>query len=431
MIRIFCFSILLLISSSCSSKNSLQIDGEIADKPEIKTAIETKTVVKTGIEVLRDNNFDILKGKKVGLITNPTGIDSKFRSTIDILFHAEDVNLVALFAPEHGVRGNMDAGARVANSTDNITGVPVYSIYGKTNRPTAEMLENIDVLVYDIQDIGCRSYTFISTMGLAMKSAAENGVDFVVLDRPNPLGGEKIEGNVVEDGCYSFVSQFSIPYIYGQTPGELAQMLNEENYLGKKCNLTVVKMEGWQRSMNWEATGLPWVPASPHIPHAETAFYYPATGILGELGYINIGVGYTMPFQTVAAPWINADSLSIALNDMQMVGVYFRPTHYKPMYSAHSGSYCSGVQIYITDFAKVRLTEIQFRIMEALNILYPSRATLANANSGRFAMFDKVCGSKYIRATFTENHRWADIKDFFEKDEAEYKVKSSKYYLYE
>ncbi len=421
MTRILCFSILLLISSSCSSKNSQQIDEEIA----------VSTGVKCGIEVLRDNGFDILQGKNVGLITNPTGIDSKFRSTIDILHQAEDVNLVALFAPEHGVRGNMDAGARVANSRDEITGIPVYSIYGKTNSPTADMLQGIDVLVYDIQDIGCRSYTFISTMGLAMKSAAENGVDFVVLDRPNPLGGEKIEGNLVEDGCYSFVSQFSIPYIYGQTPGELAQMLNEENYLGKKCNLTVVKMEGWQRSMCWEETGLPWVPASPHIPHAETALYYPATGILGELGYINIGVGYTMPFQTVAAPWINADSLATELNNLQLDGVYFRPTHYKPIYSAHNGKYCSGVQIYITDYKAVRLTEIQFRIMEALNVLYPSRATLANANSGRFAMFDKVCGSKYIRATFAENHKWEDIEEFFEKDEAEYRVKSSKYYLYE
>ena len=239
-------------------------------------------IVKTGIEVLKDNNFDILQGKRVGLITNPTGVDSELRSTIDILFEAKNVNLVALFGPEHGVRGDVYAGDKVQSSTDTKTGLPIYSIYGKNRKPTKEMLSNIDVLVYDIQDIGCRSYTFISTMGLAMIASAESDIEFIVLDRPNPLGGEKIEGNLVEDQFISFVSQFKIPYLYAQTPGELALMLNEENMLGIKCKLKVVKMQGWKRDMIWADTKLQWVPASPHIPNSQTAIYYPTTEILGE-----------------------------------------------------------------------------------------------------------------------------------------------------
>ncbi|MFN3695729.1 MAG: exo-beta-N-acetylmuramidase NamZ domain-containing protein, partial [Ignavibacterium sp.] len=195
---------------------------------EKKMIFKTKARVKTGIEVLRENNFDILKGKKVGLVTNPTGVDSKLKSTIDILFESPDVNLVALYGPEHGVRGNYSAGEYVDFYIDETTKLPVYSLYGKTRKPTADMLKDVDVIVFDIQDIGSRSYTYISTMGLVMEAAAENDKEVVILDRPNPLGGNRVEGNLVEDGYYSFVSQFSIPYIHGLTVGELATLLNEE-----------------------------------------------------------------------------------------------------------------------------------------------------------------------------------------------------------
>ena len=380
-------------------------------------------IVKTGIEVLKDNNFDILQGKRVGLITNPTGVDSELRSTIDILFEAKNVNLVALFGPEHGVRGDVYAGDKVQSSTDTKTGLPIYSIYGKNRKPTKEMLSNIDVLVYDIQDIGCRSYTFISTMGLAMIASAESDIEFIVLDRPNPLGGEKIEGNLVEDQFISFVSQFKIPYLYAQTPGELALMLNEENMLGIKCKLKVVKMQGWKRDMIWADTKLQWVPASPHIPNSQTAIYYPTTGILGELGYLNIGVGYPLPFQTIGAPWINGDSLADILNSKKLPGVLFRPIYYKPFYSTYQGELCGGIEIHITDFEKCRLTEIQFIVMEVLNDMYPEKATFKNANTKRFSMFDKVCGTDEIRIKFSKNHKWSDIKDYFNI--------SKKYYLYE
>ena len=386
--------------------------------------------VKTGIEVLRDQNFKILQGKRVGLITNPTGVDRNLKSTIDILFEAQNVKLVALFGPEHGVRGDAHAGDKVDNITDTKTGLPVYSLYGKTRRANADMLKGIDVLVYDIQDIGCRSFTFISTMGLAMEVAAQNNIEFVVLDRPNPLGGEKIEGNLADSSFISFVSQFKIPYIYGQTCGELARMLNEENMLKKKCKLTVIKMKGWHRSMNWEKTGLEWVIASPHIPNKNSSYFYPVTGILGELGYLSIGVGYTLPFQLVGAPWINAEKFASAMNQLKLAGLEFRPIYFKPFYSVFKDENCQGVQIHIMDYRKAKLAEVQFYMMQELAKLYPDKAVFNNANKDRYNMFDKVSGSDQIRLRFAKNNSVADINDFWNKDVENYLKISKKYYLY-
>ncbi len=220
--------------------------------------------VLTGIDVLNKNGFELLQGKRVGLVTNPTGVDRHLRSTIDIL--NENVNLTALFGPEHGVRGDFSAGDHVSDQVDPQTGVPVYSLYGKNRKPSAEVLENVDVIVYDIQDIGARSYTYISTMGLVMEAAAEHGKEVLVLDRPNPLNGKRVEGPLVEDGYHSFVSQYAIPYVYGLTCGELAIYLNSEGLLngGKRCKLQVVPMEGWSRNMTFDQTGLQWVPTSPY-----------------------------------------------------------------------------------------------------------------------------------------------------------------------
>lgn len=233
----------------------------------------------------------------MGLVTNPTGVDSHLVSDIDILHNAPNVQLVALYGPEHGVRGSAHAGDAVAGNTDERTHLPVYSLFGKTRVPTDSMLQGIDVLVYDIQDVGCRSFTYISTLYNIMKAAVKHHIKVVVLDRPNPLGGEKMEGNLVEDDCVSFVSQFRVPYVYGLTPGEVALLLNGEGMLGGRCDLTVVKMKGWKRRMTYADTGLPWVLSSPHIPEASTAPFYSITGIIGELTSISIGVGYTLPFK--------------------------------------------------------------------------------------------------------------------------------------
>jgi len=389
-----------------------------------------KIRIKTGIEVLKEQNFKILEGKRVGLITNPTGVDNDLKSTIDILHEAKNVKLVALFGPEHGVRGDVHAGDHVDNSNDPSTGVPVYSLYGKTRKATPEMLKDIDVLVYDIQDIGCRSFTYISTMGLAMEAAAENNIEFVVLDRPNPVNGLKIEGNVVEDGYYSFVSQFKIPYVYGLTCGELAMMLNNENMLKKQCKLHVVKMKGWKRKMDYTQTGLQWVPASPHIPHAHSAEFYPVSGILGELGYMSIGVGYTIPFQMFAAEWIKADEFAAKMNSLNLPGIKFRPIHLNPFYAVGQGKNLQGVQVHITDYKKAALSEIQFYIMQEVAELYPDKAVFNNADNKRFNMFDKVSGSDQIRLRFAKNNRFEDIKDYWYKDVESFKKLSKKYYLY-
>lgn len=387
--------------------------------------------VKTGIEVLKEQNFNILEGKRIGLITNPTGVDNGLRSTIDILHEAKNVELVALFAPEHGVRGDAHAGDDIDDQTDPRTGLPVYSLHGKTKTPTADMLRGLDALVYDVQDIGCRSYTFISTMGLAMQAAAENGVEFIVLDRPNPLGGLKVEGCLVEEGFVSFVSQFRIPYIYGLTCGELALLLNGENMLAKKCALQVVRMENWKREMTYEQTGLQWVPASTHIPQPVTAAMYPVSGILGELGYLSIGVGYTLPFQLFAAEWINAADLAANLNGLQLPGIVFRPIYFKPFYSVGQGKELQGVQVHITDYPKAALTEIQFYVMQEIARLYPERAVFDNADEKRYRMFDQVSGSDHIRLTFAKNNSFADIRDFWHKDVESFKKLSEKYYLYQ
>ena len=388
--------------------------------------------VMTGIDVLEQQAFKCLQGKRVGLITNPTGVNCHLVSTVDVLNNAPGVNLVALYGPEHGVRGDVHAGDKVDNIKDAKTGLPIYSLYGKTRKPTAEMLKDIDVLVYDIQDIGCRSFTFISTMGLAMEAAAENGKEFVVLDRPNPIGGLKVEGNITDNDCISFVSQFKIPYLYGLTCGELAQMLNGERMLNNsvQCKLTVVKMKNWKRKMNYAATGLQWIPSSPHIPQAVTAYYYPTSGILGELGYMSIGVGYTIPFQMFAASWINAIQLADAMNAHHLSGVTFRPIYLKPFYSVGKGEQMQGVQMHITDYQAVQLTPIQFILIEEIARLYPEHSVMEHADTKRFGMFDKVSGSKQIRERLALHNRWTDVKSYWDKDVEAFKALSKKYYLY-
>lgn len=396
------------------------------------TAICMSAITKPGIEVLRDNNFKQLEGKRVGLITNPTGVDNALKSTVDILHEAKNVKLIALYGPEHGVRGDVHAGDHVSNFTDPATGVKVFSLYGKTRRPSKEVLKDVDVLIYDIQDNGCRSFTFISTMGVAMDACAEYGIEFMVLDRPNPIGGNKVEGNLVEPKYESFVSQFAIPYLYGLTPGELAIMLNEENMLkgGKKVKLSVIPMNGWTRDMNFSATGMPWVLPSPHMPQAESSYYYPVSGILGELGYMSIGVGYTLPFQLFCSSWINAEKFATDMNSLNLPGMMFRPIHIKPFYSTGKGENLQGIQAYITNYDDANLTLTQFYVMQELAKMYPAHKTFVHADSTRFSMFDKVCGSDQIRKRFAKNHNVADIIEYWNKDVNAFKEKSQKYYLY-
>jgi len=388
--------------------------------------------VMTGIEVLEKSGFAYLQGKKVGLITNPTGVDSKLKSTVDILNVAKNVDLVALFGPEHGVRGDVTAGEKINSSVDKETGIPVYSLYGKTRKPTKEMLKGLDILIYDIQDIGCRSYTFISTMGLAMEAAAENNIEFMVLDRPNPLGGDKVEGAIAQKGYFSMVGAYPIPYVYGLTVGELANYINKEilKEKGKSCDLKIIPMKGWKRNMSFKDTGLPWVLSSPHIPNAGTAYYYVATGILGELGVINNGVGYTLPFQLLGAEWIDSKKMADAMNSLHLRGVRFRPLTYSPYYTKWAKKNLGGVQVYIDNPKKVNLMSIQFLFLQEHHKLYPDK-DISLLSENRHKMFDKVCGSSEIRTKFFKHYSYSDIKDLIEISPKDFQTKSRKYYIYE
>ena len=386
--------------------------------------------IKTGIEVLKSEDFKPLEGLRIGLITNPTGVDNNLVSDIDLLHRAANVKLVALFGPEHGVRGSSHAGDAVDNDSDAATGLPVFSLYGKNRIPSDEMLQGIDALVYDIQDVGCRSFTYISTLYNVMKAAVRNHKKVVVLDRPNPLGGEKIEGNMTEDNCISFVSQFKIPYVYGLTPGELALYLNGEGLIpGGRCNLKVIKMKGWKRRMTYEDTALHWVLSSPHIPEASTAPFYSVTGIIGELYNISIGVGYTLPFKLIGAEWIKAPEFAERMNNLRLPGVAFRPIYYTPYYSVGKGKELQGVQVYFTDYRKASLCDVQWYALQELYKLYPDHDPLKEATD-RHNMFDKVCGSFEVRRLFMKRHMWEDAKPYWDKDVASFRKIAKKYHLY-
>ena len=385
--------------------------------------------VHTGLEVLVRDGFKELAGKHVGLITNPTGVDRQYRANIDLLMKAKGVKLMALFGPEHGVRGSAGAGETVADSRDEATGLPEYSLYGKVRKPTAAMLKGIDALVFDIQDIGSRSYTYITTLGAAMESAADAKIPFYVLDRPNPLGGERVEGNLTEPKFKSGVSPYPIPYVHGLTVGELALMINGEGWIGanRKCDVRVVKMDGWTRSTLFQQTGLPWVSTSPHVPHAETSYFYAATGIVGELDALSIGVGMPVPFELAGAPGLSPNAFAKELTGRHLPGVIFRPCNFVPYYALFKGQSCGGVQIHITDYAKAPLTRLNFELMDAARKLKPGVEFFPNGDP---KLFDKVCGTDKVRKAFMAGKSSAEIWNAWNAESAGFRVKRGKYLLY-
>jgi uncharacterized protein YbbC (DUF1343 family) len=403
LLKAFGAGLLLIMLESCASAGG----GTDTEKAKVRLGIDNL-----------ETDFSILSGKNVGLITNATGVDSQFNSTIDVLF--AKVTLKALFAPEHGIRGAATAGASVGSETDEKTGLPVYSLYGTTYKPTDEMLEGIDVLVYDIQDVGSRFYTYISTMEYAMQAAKEHNIAFVVLDRPNPLSGNVVQGSVLEENHKSFVGVTRIPQRYGLTIGELAGFMNTEDNIG--CDLTVIKMTGWTRNMYYEDTGLTcWVLPSPNMPTIDTAVVYPGN-CLFEGTNLSEGRGTTKPFEIVGASWVDGQKLSDKMNSLGLSGVFYRATSFTPTTSKFSGVSCGGVEVHVTDRSVFDSVLSGISLLYTIRDMYPD--SFAYLDNGQF---ERLTGTDSIRAgTYT----LAELKAQFEESSRTFKENSAKYYLY-
>jgi uncharacterized protein YbbC (DUF1343 family) len=313
--------------------------------------------VQLGIDTLRAEGFAAIAGKRIGLITNQTGTDHTGELDRVILRSAVNVKLVALFTPEHGLDGTEGAGRYVASRIDPVTHLPALSLYGVTRKPTPAMLRGLDALVFDLQDVGCRSYTYLSTMARCMEAAGENHIEFIVLDRPNPLGGVRVEGPGIDKQWISFVGQFPVPYVHGLTAGELAKMINAKHWMAAQCNLTVVPMRGWQRGMTWGDTGLRWVRSSPNIPRGNSPLFYVATGIVGNLSGLDLGTGTATPFERVAASYMNADTFTGYLRSLNTPGVQFFP---------YRGPGVGGAQLQIDPHAQTNLTGLNVYLAAAL-----------------------------------------------------------------
>jgi uncharacterized protein YbbC (DUF1343 family) len=384
----------------------------------IGLATTAQGAVQLGIDVLAANDYALLRGKRVGLVTNQTGVDSHGVRTRVLL--KKNVNLVALYTPEHGLDGTEKAGRYVSSRRDRVTGLIAHSLYGPTRKPTPTMLRGIDTLVFDLQDIGCRSYTYISTMGKCMEAAAENDVEFVVLDRPNPLGGARVEGPLVEPRWISFVSQFPVPYVHGMTCAELARMINGENWVNGRCKLHVVPMRGWARNFTWNDSGLRWIRTSPNIPRASSPFYYVATGLVGELRGPETGVGGSRPFEIIAARGVSASAFTEYMNSQHLGGVAFSP--YRR--GAVGGSY-----LRIDADASGNFTAINVYALAEMNRQLRTNL-IARSSAGKRQMFFKCYGSASIASQFARGSGPSAIVAGWADDVVRFRRERSQYLLY-
>lgn len=377
--------------------------------------------VRTGIENM-DGYMEVFNGKRVGLITNATGINSNFTPSPELL--KARVNLVALFAPEHGLRGNAVAGAAIPHEKDAKTGLPIFSLHGDIRKPSAEMLKNIDVLAFDIQDVGARSYTYIYTMAYAMQSARENGKTFVVFDRPNPVGGERVEGGIMNSAYSSFIGLYPIPIRHGMTVGELARLFNEEFGIGVR--LIVVPMTGWIRSMQQEDTGLPWIMTSPNIPTPDAARVYSGTGMFGGSN-VSEGIGTTRPFELVGAPWLDSRKLAEKMNGFGLAAVVFRPVHFSPQWGKYQGKICNGIQIHVTDRRRYEPVTVGIRLLQAIREQGGAQFKWNPPYGNERWMIDLYAGGPELREGKIPPN---ELLERWNREAAEFRRRSAKYLLY-
>jgi beta-N-acetylhexosaminidase len=365
--------------------------------------------VKLGLENLLAGQLDRVVGRRVGLVASPSSVDRDLTSTVTILHQHPDVRLVALFGPEHGLRGEAQAGESVSMYTDPSTNLPVYSLYGETHQPTPAMLQGIDVLVFDIQDGGIRFYTYLATLAHVMQAAAEQRLPVIVLDRPTPIGGLKVEGPVLDPAYRSFVGPYPIPIRYGMTMGEIARLFNDVFEIG--CPLEIVRLSGWKRSMWFDQTGLPFVPPSPNLPTLQALTLYPGTCLI-EGTNLSEGRGTTRPFEYVGAPWIDAENLALRLNDLELPGVRFRPVYFVPTFSKYRDQPCQGVHIYVQDREKFQPIVTTLHLVACVRSTYPDHFAWREPwVSGGHYPIDLLSGGSAVREHLDANKPIPDLVD--------------------
>jgi uncharacterized protein YbbC (DUF1343 family) len=379
----------------------------------------------------REGGIEALKGKKVALLINHTSRNSELKGTEELfLSYKGSFEVVALFAPEHGLHGLHHAEEEVSD-TKSHKGLTCYSLFGKQRRPTEKMLKGIDVIICDLQDIGVRSYTYATTLFYCMEEAAKRDIEVILLDRPNPLGGLLVDGPMLEKDLRSFIGYINVPYCHGMTLGELARYFNSEYHIG--CKLRVVRMRGWERRMTFEQTELPWIPTSPNIPESDSPLYYASTGILGSLNIVNLGGGINLPFKVVGAPWIDAEVFAEKLNAQKLPGVHFLPFHYRPFYGAMKGKDCHGVKIVILDKAIYRPMMVQYMILGILKSLYPKKFEEAIHHLKKVdkELFCKANGNSFMLEVLSQQLyvAWPLIR-YQESERQKFLIVRSKYLLY-
>jgi uncharacterized protein YbbC (DUF1343 family) len=383
--------------------------------------------VVPGVERFFDEHAFLYAGKKIGLITNHTGVDRQMQSTLSRFLDSE-LTVVALFSPEHGLQGQLHAEAVVPDLKWN--NLPVFSLHGETRRPNADMLKGLDVVFYDIQCTGVRSYTYPTTLFYMMEEAAKRGIEVVVLDRPNPINGVVVDGPMLDEKWRSFIGYINVPYCHGMTIGELAKFFNQEYKVG--CKLTVISMKGWKREMSFQDTNLPWIPPSPNIPEPDTPLYFPSTGLFSGLHLGSIGVGFTLPFKVVGAPWIRADDFAEKLNLQKLPGVRFHPFHFRPYWGLYKGVDCQGVLIKITDPLNYKPLSVQYLILGLLKSLYPKEfMERIEKNKEGKELFCKANGTDEIyRMLIEEKYPAWKLIEFQKKDREAFLEKRKQYLLY-
>jgi uncharacterized protein YbbC (DUF1343 family) len=387
-------------------------------------------MVVTGLEKLLGSDIDVVAGKSIGLIANPTTVDRELRHGIDLLDAREEADVAVLFGPEHGLRASAQDLVEVGDDADPITGLPVKSLYGPTRVPTEEMLEGLDAIVFDIQDIGSRYYTYVWTMAHAMEACARDDIELIVLDRPNPIDGVHVEGNLIEGSHLSFVGLYPIPNRHGMTVGEIARLINDE--FGVGCRLTVVEMDGWKRSQWFDETGLPWVMPSPNMPTLDTATVYPGACLI-EGTNLSEGRGTTRPFEIMGAPWIDGVELARALSEEDLPGVVFRPICFEPTFQKFQGRLCGGVQQHVVDRESYRPLRTGYALMRAARRQAPEefawRPPPYEYELERPAI-DVLAGNASIRAKLDADAPLAEIEETWQVDLARFREIRERYLIY-